>query len=855
MAERFRLPNGLTVVVHPSAAAQVAAFQIWVKVGGADERDGEVGLAHLHEHLLFKGTDTLGPGEVARAIEARGGEINAWTSHDQTVYHCVTASRDAEAALGVLADAVQHPRFDPDELAKEIEVVCEEIKRSEDSPGRQASRALFSAAFPHHPYGRAVLGDAASVRSHTREKVLRFFKHHYRPSNMVLAAAGDVTAAQVKGWAETLFGPSEPMPKGPESRAFGPPPARARVSVKTAAVKEAHVQLAFPAPSLEHADLAALDLLAMIAGQGAASHLSLHVRQQGLANEASTWAWTPKDPGLFAASLVAPPAKALAALEATAQVLWAFREQLVDPAELATAQANLEAEAVYGRESAQGLARRLGFYEAAMGGLEREAAYLEAAAQVTPESLREVARRTVRPEQALVSALAPEGTFAEGALEAALHSGVPVTLRRSEVIPRPPAGATVRRKAARPVVQVTLPSGAQVVVREERAVPLVAMRAAWLGGLRFEPPELNGLNALLARTFTRGTAHRSPEALSRLLDSLSGSISAVAGRSSFNVRAELLSKHFHAGFDAFSEVLRAPGFLEREVLRERERLCDDVRSRDDRPSALAFELLAQGLYQVHPYRLPMLGELETLARLTPQVLAEYHRRWLGPQGLVLAVVGDVDADEVVKRATEAFGAKVERPPLPVVPQEPPLSSRRELKRTLAKAQTHLALGFHGARVTDPDRRALEVLSTVLTGQSGRLFRVLRDQQSLAYSVSAMSVEGFDRGYFAVSMGTSPEKVQVALAGLEGQLERVRDERVGDDELARAKAYLVGSHAIGLQRNGARAASMALDAVYGLGATAYERYAGEIDAVTAEAVRTVAQRVIDFERSALAVVGA
>ena len=120
MPARHQLTNGLTLVHEPLHTSRVVAFQIWVQVGSADEGPEEGGLAHLHEHMLFKGTAQRGPGEVARDIEAHGGEINAWTSFDHTVYHVVMASDFAEVGLSVLADAVRAPTFDAEELAREV---------------------------------------------------------------------------------------------------------------------------------------------------------------------------------------------------------------------------------------------------------------------------------------------------------------------------------------------------------------------------------------------------------------------------------------------------------------------------------------------------------------------------------------------------------------------------------------------------------------------------------------------------------------------------------------------------------------------------------------------------------------
>ena len=189
---RYQLANGLTVIFERQSAAPVAAMQVWVKAGSADESREEAGLAHLHEHMLFKGTTRRAMGEIAREVEALGGDINAWTSFDQTVYHLVLASAHFAQGLDILADAVRCSAFDEGELAREIEVVVEEIKRSEDLPSRRVSRAMFETAYLAHPYRWPVLGTAESVRSFTREKMLSFFGKHYSPENLLVVLVGDV---------------------------------------------------------------------------------------------------------------------------------------------------------------------------------------------------------------------------------------------------------------------------------------------------------------------------------------------------------------------------------------------------------------------------------------------------------------------------------------------------------------------------------------------------------------------------------------------------------------------------------------------------------------------------------------
>lgn len=865
MASRYRLDNGLTVVFEVQRSAPVAAFQVWVKAGSADETPDEVGLAHLHEHMLFKGTARRGLGEIARSVEAHGGAINAWTSFDQTVYHVVMASRHARHGLDVLADAVRASAFDPDELHREIEVVCEEIKRSLDMPSRRASKALFAAAYATHPYGRPVIGFEADVRAHDRDRVLGFYRRHYRPSNVVLTAVGDFDEVQLREWVEALFGGDwrdGPTPPRVETRPTEPPFDGVRVALAHDDVKEAWLHLAFQIPGVAHADTAALDVLAMLLGQGDASRLSLEVkRKRALVKDINAWAWTPKEPGLFAVSMVAPPATLPAAFDAALGVLASLAARAPDADEVETVKALIEAEAVYQRETVQGLARKLGYYEAVAGGLEGEAAYYEAVSRVTPERVQAVARRYLTFGRAVVSGLLPPGVdLHEDAVREALRragaEGPAPVPTRSLPGPTPTPVLTSRGRPAREGLTVaTLPSGATVLVHEERGAPLFALRACWPGGVRYEREADNGITSLLSRTMTRGAGDLDAEQVSHLIDRLAGGLSATGGRNTAGLRGEFLSRHFERAFDLFVDVARRPAFAEGEVARERQLQLQTISTRDDRPASVAFELFNRTLYRAHSYRLSLQGERAPVEALGADALRAWHRRYMDTGRLTLAVVGDVDTEAVLARAEAAFGKTSEgAAPPPEVPVEPAWDGPREARRTLQKAQTHLVLGFPGARLTDDWRWALAVLQTLLSGQSGRLFLELRDKRSLAYSVTAMNTEGVEAGAFALYMATSPEKVGEALTGMREQLERLRQERVGADELERAREYLIGTHDIGLQRNGARAAVVALDTCLGLGPEADLRYDELVSAVTLDDVLAVAQRVIDFEREALAVVG-
>lgn len=858
---RLRLDNGLTVLLLPQRAARVAALQLWVGVGSADETEEEAGLAHLHEHMLFKGTSRRGPGEIAREIETCGGEINAWTSYDQTVYHLVLGSESFDEGLDILADAACASVFDPQELEREIEVVLEEIRRADDMPLRRVSRELFSLAFERHPYRRPVIGYERTVRSFTRERILDFYRRFYVAQNMVLVAVGDFDPEEAADKVRRHFG-SLPAGTHIERTSRVPEPAQTspRVQVVPAHVRDAYLSVGWHGPGVRSEDVPALDLLALVLGQGDSSRLTLEVkRDRSLVKEIHASAYTPRDPGLLIVAAATSTDRVPDALrEALAQTYRLRREEL-SADELSRAKRLLESDTVFQRETVQGQARKLGFFELVVGAAEDEERYLEAVSRVTAAEVRAVADRYLRTENLSLALLYPEDgdAISPDALLDIVHDAersLSVDIEQQPASEYRRLSVSSNGDAARPLWDEVLPNGVRLLVKEEPAVPLVSLRAAWLGGLRGETPDDNGVNHLLARSLMRGTERLDARALARTIDELCGGLSGSAGRNSFGLRGEFLSADLDRGFELFSDVLLRPSLPAEEVDKERALIREEIRSRDDHPSSVAFRLFLSALYDSHPYRLETQGSEESLSRLDADVLRSYLRDRYRLDGLTLAIAGDVSPERARELALRHLHGGLDGPsPTPSPAAEPPLDGPRERRRQLPRKQAHLLVGFRGTTLTSPDRFALEVLTTVLSGQGGRLFLELRDKRSMAYSVTALSSDGLEPGWFAVYMGTSPEKVPAATDAIRQELERLRQERVTDAELDRARRHVVGTHEIGLQRLSARSGVLALETTYGLGPENYLLHADRIHAVTADDVLRVAQRYFDFDRQVTALV--
>ena len=846
---RVVLDNGLTVLLQANYSAPVVALNMWVKVGSVYERDAEAGISHLYEHMLFKGTRTRGVGEIAQEIEGCGGDINAFTSFDHTVYHITLASRFLATGLAVIADAIQHSSFDPTELRKEQEVVLEEIKRGKDIPSRRLTEALFAASYQRHPYRRAVIGSEETVKSLTREQILSFFHTWYVPNNMALVVTGDFDPAEVLPRIRAAFRdfPSQPLPtlQIPQE----PAQHELRSVILADDIQETLLDVAYHVPGVLHKDSYGIDLLSFIIGGGESSRLYQTVKaEQELVHSIYTYPFLPKDPGLLVIGATLEEEHWQDALTGILAEVGRIQREGVTTTELDRAKRNLESEFIYQRETIQGQASQLGYFEAVLDDLAFEARYLKAIARTTPQDIQRMARTYLTPTNLTAGIFVP---LAEACRVTPERIAQTVQARSQASKRRRPTRAAAEKRTRK----YQLDNGMTLLVRENHAVPLVAMQGVFLGGLWVEDPAHNGVMHFIAEMATKGTANRRARTVAEEIESMAGDLSGFAGRNSFGIAAEVLNRDATQGLELLADVLRHPTFEAEELEKKRADLLATIRYEEDDLFKVAFTLCAQQLFPDHPYGLNVLGTAQSVSRLTRDDLIQWYRRYAIPNNLVLSIVGDVEAEAIQHEVTRLFGswqpAPLDLPPLgrPVRPVAGgPVLHRRD------KEQAHIIVGMRGTSLHHPDRYALRVLESILASQGGRLFVELREKQSLAYTVTARSLEGLDPFIFFVYIATSPEKAGIALDGIRAELIRVRASGVTEQELERAKRYLVGSYEIELQKNSALAAMLAFDERYGLGAQESEVYAQNILAVSPEMIEHVARTYLLVEHSSVVIVG-
>lgn len=211
----FTLPNGLEAVVIEDHRAPVVVQMVWYRIGSADEAPGKSGIAHYLEHLMFKGTDRLAPGELSKIVAANGGIDNAFTSYDYTAYFQRIASDRLDLVMGMEADRMANLRISENDWLTERDVVIEErAQRTDSDPASIFAEERYAAQYLNHPYGRPVIGWKHEAERLTREDALAWYDAHYAPDEAVLVVAGDVTAEEVRRLAETHYGPIPPSGDG-----------------------------------------------------------------------------------------------------------------------------------------------------------------------------------------------------------------------------------------------------------------------------------------------------------------------------------------------------------------------------------------------------------------------------------------------------------------------------------------------------------------------------------------------------------------------------------------------------------------------------------------------------------------
>lgn len=401
------LPGGLRVVTETIPTVRSAAIGVWVGAGSAWEEDPLQGISHLVEHMLFKGTRRRSGRDLAQEIDGRGGSLNAFTGKEHTCYYCRVLDEHLPVAIDVLADMIQHSRFDPGELEKEKGVIAEEIKMYEDVPDELVHDLFAAAAWPGHPLGRPVVGTAAAVTAAPRPAILDYVGSHYTPDNMVVAVAGNLDHQQVAAAVAAAFGQLAGRCTAPAPAAL-PPQVAPRALVRVKDTEQVHLVLGGGGLPVDHDDIWVLHVVNTILGAGPTSRLFQEIREErGLAYSVYSYTSAFNSGGLFGVYAGTSPATYPQVLDLISGELERVGREGLPPKEVETAKDQLKGQLMLGLESTAGRMTRLGRGELAFGRVLGPDEVLARIAAVTPERVADLCARLFLGTPRVLAAVGP----------------------------------------------------------------------------------------------------------------------------------------------------------------------------------------------------------------------------------------------------------------------------------------------------------------------------------------------------------------------------------------------------------------------------------------------------------------
>jgi len=855
------LPNGLTLLVRRDTSAPVVAIVTHVKAGYFDETDDIVGIAHVLEHMFFKGTPTRGVGQIARETKANGGYLNAHTIYDHTSYYTVLPSSGFVPGLEIQFDAYARSVIDAEELARELEVIIQEAKRKRDTSSAVAIETLYAVLHDRHRIRRWRIGEEAGLRALTREQLVGFYRHWYRPDNTVLCVVGDVTVEAVRREVLARYGALDaghpPRDRGP--RELELPGLRRREW--SGDIAQQHVAFGWRAPALGHADAPALDLAGIALGAGRASRLYRAVREQQLASSVSAWHYTTADVGVFVTHTEGAAGTAREAMRAMWREVQSARVDGFRRGEITRAQRILEARWLRRLESMDGQAQYLASWEAE-GGLPVASQYYDALLTLDASQVQQALARQLDPSQVSMVSYRPDGgdpiAASDEEWRALLEESATLG---SAVMPPPssPTPAVAQPTIAAPAVHVALSAerhedvhvyhttqGVPVLVLPRAGAPLVNVGVFQQGGAVLTDVAHEGLARLAMQATVKGTHSRSGAQIAEAAEELGSSIGVSAALESVAWSMSVPVRHLPAATELLGDVVLHPSFADDAIETERTlALAEVTRARDDM-YRWPMRLATLAAYGAHPYARSVLGTEVSLPRLTLETVRDFHAHRVVRGASVLAVVGDVTPDDVAQLMQRHFSGLRYAPAEPLPMHEWPTVAQQRVE-SRNKQQTALALLFPGASRGDPARFAARVLSAIASGLGGRFFEQLRDKQSLAYTVQAFPIERRAGGAFGAYIATGPDREEEARAGLLSEFARFVDAPPTAEELERATRYLVGAHAIAQQSGGTVLSDMVDAWLFGEGLHERHLETARLAAVQAGDVQAFAQRCFDPAR--------
>jgi zinc protease len=815
--QKTTLANGLTVITLEDFSCPIVAVQVWYGVGSKNEDPNRQGFAHMFEHMMFRGTDKLGPEEHFSIIRSVGGSVNGYTSFDRTVYLETLPSEQIDVALWLEAERMAFLKITQNYFDTERKVVEEELRRKLNNPYGTVTEKVFDNIFANTPYSWMPIGQISHLRTASADELRNFWQKYYGPENATLIVVGAVKHKDAQELAKKYFGWIQGKQKPQQVSIHQPVPDKpVDVRIKDERAPAPYVGVRWPTVPETNKDTTALDLLSIIVGSGNSSRIYIDlVDTRRLAVSADADTFSLQQAGLFEVDAVLPqkggdPNKVLDLIQ---ECIAKIRTDGVTQAELDKAKNQMLRSVITQNLEIENKAMALGQAAVEMGDVNEVNKSIDEIKEVTIEKIKEVADKYLTPnriyriyvEQNIKGPVRSKNSSQETAKVAEnKDANEPRPGRGGSVRPNdyPPSAPIVKSsiKFAKPeTFTLKLDNGLTVMVVPNKEVPFITVQL----GIKYGSwtDQIPGTCSMAMDLLDKGTKKYTSAQLAEKLESQAISLSAAGGQDNSSISASCISDRIENAMDLMSEVVLNPTFPSVEFDKEKEKLLTNLAVQQQTPEYLADKEFRKILYGSHPYSRTSTGEVEDINKLSSEICKSWWTKFSQPNQSVLIFAGDIGTDKAVELAKKYFGSWNNPNPCNVKSDFAIPDNNNPTTIYLVDCpgvqQSQIRIGQMGiTRKMQPEYFTSRIVSDYFGfGFNSRLNKSIRIEKGLTYGVWGGFLANNFAGLFEISTFSKTASTADAVKALLDEVKNLKKLPPEANELLQSKSYIAGNFVI------------------------------------------------------------
>lgn len=855
------LSNGLTILVKTTSLIPKVSIQLWYNVGSKDEQTGEKGIAHLIEHMIFKGTNELSESDINLITAKLSGYANAFTSYDYTGYLFDFPTQNWKETLPIMSDCMKNCTFKQDLLNSELKAVIQELRMYKDNYFSSLIEGLTNAIFVGHPYQHPIIGYKQDLWNLSRQNLVNFYKKHYVPNNATLVIVGDVSSDEVFKEVENNFGEIEPNLSYKKEEFYLSRDLSTKGLTLYRDISQPMISMVYSIPGVKDKVDYQVDTLTWLLGAGRGSRLyKILIDEKQLVTDLKINLEDLFEKSLFIICFTPKD------IEKKDQIIEIIKNEIEDLAingpnkkELQRATKKLESDFLTLFENNQSQAYALGKFYLANGDENYIYNYLEGNTPDLSEKIKILLKENFHPSMMNIGQVLPlsekdrelwlklqelseqedEKILSKKTREVELESGLKV----NSIEAKDPVKFNYPQYES-----LVLNNGLEVLFYNNETLPKIDLIIDMKSKYYYDPENLSGLNNFTSDMLIEGTNRFTAEELSNEIESLGMSLDIAPG----TISMSMLSNDFKRGLELITEILTNPKFEEESIEKVRKIIISDIKNYWDNPMQFASQLAREKIYKNHPYRKNPLGTLEDVSKITKKDIQQFFSKFISPRGARIAIVGDLTKYDLKKILTETI-EKWQGPEIPDLSFVNLESITPEtINYKINRDQIVLAFAGLSIKRKDPTFDKLLLFDQIFCGgvlgvMGSRLFQV-REQTGLFYTIGGSLLMNSDDqpGLVFIKTLVSNDRLTEAQKLIKEAINHATED-VTRDEFDRAQNGLINSLVDNFSSNRSIASVFLFLRRYDFNKNFFDNRANELLRVSIKDMQQEAKKVLDTKK--------